>query len=138
LGVFALCAAAVLASGLELRRYSALLLIIIFAALLIAIRMPLDSHAWDSSLDMINGYQDMLRMANTGIAAVTVVSFLMASYIRGSKEYLCIALGAALAFLGRDILVSTDTWITLFPALAALVSGLWFMASRLHKIYLWL
>ncbi|MDR3275849.1 MAG: hypothetical protein LBT11_01340 [Treponema sp.] len=137
-GLFSLFAASVLAAGLQMQKQAPLILIVVAAALVIALGTPVDSLAWDSSLDMIGGYWDLFRMVDWGIILITVVSFLVAAHTRGSRDYIPIAGGALLALAGRDLLLRADTWLSPLPGLAALILGAWFIMSRLHSIYLWL
>jgi hypothetical protein len=87
---------------------------------------------------MINGYTSMFRMIEAGVFLTTVVSFLIAAYSRGSREYILIGIGAFLVFMGRNIMLSADTWLSPLPGIALLSVGTWFICTQLHKVYLWL
>jgi hypothetical protein len=136
-GIFSLFAASVYASGLEVQKQRNIIFAIIVAALIIALGVPIDGLSWDSSFSMISGYSSMFRMVELGIALITTVSFFISAYSRGSGEYVLIGLGSFLAFLGRNILLSADTWISPFPGLLILSLGTWFICTRLHRVYLW-
>ncbi|GHV69344.1 hypothetical protein AGMMS49928_11250 [Spirochaetia bacterium] len=137
-GIFSLFIASICAAGLEVQEHRYVFLIIAASSLVIALGIPIDTLAWDSSLGVITGYGMMFKIVETGIALITVLSFLIAAYTRGSKEYILIGTGAALAFLGRNILLATDTWLTPLPGLLFLVLGTWFICTQLHRVYLWL
>jgi hypothetical protein len=137
-GIFSLFAASVYAAGLQIQRQGSFIFIIAAAALVIALGVPIDGLSWESNLNMISGYASMFRLVEMGIAVITVISFLIAAYSRGSREYVFTGIGALLAFLGRHLLITADTWVTPFPGLAILGLGTWFIASCLHQVYLWL
>jgi hypothetical protein len=136
-GIFSLFAASVYASGLEVQKQRNIIFVIVVAVLIIALGVPIDGLSWDSSFSMISGYSSMFRMVELGIMLITVVSFFISAYSRGSGEYILIGLGSFLAFLGRNILLSADTWITPFSGILILALGTWFICTRLHRVYLW-
>jgi len=138
LGLFSLFAASVYAAGLDVQKQHNVFFVIVLAALIISLTVPIDSLVWDSSLKMQNGYGSMFAMINAGILVVTVLTFFISSYTRGSKTYIFIGLGSFLVFAGRNMLLNSDTWITPLPGLLILALGTWIIASRLHKEYLWL
>jgi hypothetical protein len=137
-GIFSLFTASVYAGGLEAQKQRTILVIITAATMVIALGVPIDTLSWDSSLSMISGYTSMFRMIEAGVLLITVISFFIAAYSRGSGEYIPIGVGTFLVFLGRNILLSADTWVSPFPALLFLGAGTWFICTRLHKVYLWL
>jgi hypothetical protein len=137
-GIFSLFVASVYAAGLGEQKQENIVFIIAIAALVVALSVPIDGLAWDSSLMMLRGSPSMLRMVEAGTMLITTVSFLVSAYSRGSKEYIFIGLGAFLVFLGRSMLFSTDTWITPLPALLLLAGGTWISCVQLHHVYLWL
>jgi hypothetical protein len=74
----------------------------------------------------------------TGIILITAITFFVSAYSRGSAEYVFIGIGVFLVYIGRNMLLGADTWITPIPGLATLIAGTWFICSRLHQVYLWL
>jgi hypothetical protein len=80
----------------------------------------------------------MFRMIEAGVLLITMVSFFIAAYSRGAGEYIAIGAGSFLALLGRNILLSADTWAGPIPALLFLGAGTWLICIQLHKVYLWL
>jgi hypothetical protein len=137
-GIFSLFAASVYAAGLEVQKHRNVILVITVATLVIALGVPIDTQTWDSSLNIINGYVPLFRLIETGTFLITVISFFIAAYSRGSREYGFIGAGAALVFFGRNLLISADTWASPVPGMLLLSIGMWFICTRLHKIYLWL
>jgi hypothetical protein len=137
-GIFSLFAASVYAAGLGEQKQGNIVFIVAIAALVVALGSPIDSLAWDSSLMMIHGYSSMLKMAEAGIMLITMISFFISAYSRGSKEYIFIGAGSLLVFLGRAMLFTSDTWITPLPALLLLAGGTWLSCVQLHYVYLWL
>jgi hypothetical protein len=138
LGFFSLFAASVYAAGLGEQKQENIIFITILVALTIALMIPVDGLSWDSSLTPIYGYNSMFRMVDAGIMIITIISFLIASYSRGTKEYIFIGIGAFLVLWGRGILFSADTWLTPFLGIAFLCAGTWLICSQLHRVYLWL
>jgi hypothetical protein len=137
-GIFSLFTASVYAAGLEVQKQRNIILIIMVATMVIAMGVPIDTLSWDSSLSMISGYTSMFRMVEAGVLFITMISFFIAAYSRGAGEYILIGVGSFLVFLGRNILLSADTWVSPFPALLLLAAGTWFICTQLHKVYLWL
>jgi hypothetical protein len=137
-GIFSLFAASVCAAGLTVQKQRNILLVIAVASLVIALGLPIDPLAWDSSLLMLSGYPALFQMVETAIVLITALSFLVSAYSRGSREYIFVGAGSLLAFLGRNLLLCADTWLTPLPGLLILALGTWFVCVRLHRIYLWL
>jgi hypothetical protein len=137
-GIFSLFAASVYAAGLEVQKQRNIILIIAVATLMIARWVPIDGFSWDSSLSMISGYPSMFSMVEVGMVLITMVSFFISAYSRGTKAYIFIGLGSLMVFLGRNLLLNADTWITPVPGLLLLTTGTWFICTQLHRVYLWL
>ena len=138
IGIFSLFSASLFAAGYGVQRQRNVVMIMIVTALVIALGVPIDSQIWDSSLTMINGYASMFRLIEAGTFLTTAVSFFIAAWSRGSREFVFIGGGTVLVFLGRTILLSADTWMGMPFALAFLAVGTWLVCNYLHKIYLWL
>jgi hypothetical protein len=137
-GIFSLFAASVYAAGLGEQKQGNIVFIIAIAAMITALGVPIDSLTWDSNLMMLCGYTSMLKMIEAGIVLITMLSFLISAYSRGSREYIFIGIGSLLVFWGRAMLFSADTWITPLPGLLLLVGGTWIICDQLHRVYLWL
>jgi hypothetical protein len=137
-GLFSLFVAGVCASGLEIREPRNIVLLILGITLIVALGMPIDGLSWDSALCLINGYASMFRLVETGIILITIDSFLVSAYIRGAREYVFIGIGTLLVSVGRNLLLTADTWATPLPGLAILIAGTWFICNQLHRVYLWL
>ena len=137
-GLFSLFAAGVYASGLDAQKQEPFLLLLILAAMIIAMNVPIDSLSWDSTFVFLSAYKPMFFVIETGIIVITILSFFVSAYIRGSRSYVLIGIGVFFEFAGRSILLNSDTWITPLPGLMILIAGTWFACSRLHLEYLWL
>ena len=137
-GLFSLFAASVYAAGLDVQKQRSTFFVLALAALVIAIRLPINSIAWDSTLMPWSAYQSMFAMVEAGILVITMLTFFIAAYTRGSRAYVFAGLGSFLVFTGRHMLINSDTWITPVPGLLALAAGTWLIASRLRREYLWL
>ncbi|MDR0669533.1 MAG: hypothetical protein LBF95_05585 [Treponema sp.] len=137
-GIFALFTAGVYAAGLEVQKQINALLIIAFISLVVSLGIPIDILTWDSSFSMINGYLSLFRMTETVVFVITMMSFFISAWSRGTPEYVTIGFGSFLAYAGRSILLSGDTWISPLPGLLLLVAGAWLICTKLHKVYLWL
>jgi hypothetical protein len=137
-GLFSLFTASVYAVGFKVQKQRNVITIIAVITLIIVLGVPIDTQTWDSSLNMITGYTSMFRLIETGAFLITTISFFIAAWIRSSRDFIFIGAGAALAFLGRNILLSAVTWVGLPIGLLFLAAGTWLICTRLHKIYLWL
>jgi hypothetical protein len=137
-GIFSLFAASVYAAGLGEQKQGNIVFIIAIAAMITSLGIPIDSLTWDSSLMMRCGYTSMFKMIEAGIMLITILSFFVSAYSRGSREYIFIGIGSLLVFLGRAVLLPADTWITPLPGLLLLVGGTCIICDQLHRVYLWL
>jgi len=137
-GLFSLFASGVYAAGLDAQKQQSLLLMLILAAMIIAINVPMDNFVWDSTFMVWSGYRFMFSVVDAVVLALTIASFLISAFTRGSRSYVLIGFGAFLAFAGRSILINSDTLITVLPGLVILSAGTWCICSRLHLEYLWL
>ncbi|MDR2101692.1 MAG: hypothetical protein LBP43_03900 [Treponema sp.] len=137
-GVFSLFAASVYAAGWDVQKQGNVIFVIAIVSLMIALNVPIDGLSWDSSLMTIIGYRGLLMLAEITIVLITMVSFFVSAYSRGTREYILIGIGSLLVFLGRNILLNADTWITPLPGLVSLGAGTWFICTQLHRVYLWL
>jgi len=136
-GLFSLFAAAVYASGLNVQKQRVIFLIMAVTSLYFAMNIPFDSLVWDSTFVLSGSYNTMFSLAGAGILIISTITFFIAAYTRGSRNYNTIGIGVFLAFMGRNILFSSDNWITPIPGLILLVIGTWFTCTRLHREYLW-
>jgi len=137
-GIFSLFAASVHAAGYQSQQQRNAIVVIVVTALFVSLSAPVDTHIWDSSLNVRSGYTSMFPIIEVGVFIITVSSFFVATIPRGSREFLFIGTGSLLVFLGRNILLRTDTWAGLPIGLTLLAAGTWLICTRLHKIYLWL
>jgi hypothetical protein len=137
-GIFSLFTASVYAVGFKTEKQRNVVLIITVITLIITLGVPIDTQVWDSSLNMISGFVSIFKLIEAGTVLITTVSFFIAAWSRSSREFALIGTGSVLAFLGRNILLNTDTWAGLPIGLVFLIVGTWLICTRLHKIYLWL
>jgi hypothetical protein len=137
-GTFSLFTASVYAAGLDVQKTRNSILVILGATLIITLGVPIDTQTWDSSMSMVNGYTSMFRLIETSAFLITLISFFIAAYSRGSREYALIGAGAFLSLLGRTLLLEGDTWISPILGILLLSAGTWFICTKLHKVYLWL
>jgi len=136
--IFALFAASICAAGLEVQKIRNVIFIIIVAALIIAMGVPIDVLNNDTSFNTVNGFNSMFRMIELVAFLTTIISFLIAAKNRSSKEYNFIAIGIIAALAGRNFLLNTDNWLGSVLGTILLLFGTWFLCSKLHKIHLWL
>jgi hypothetical protein len=115
-----------------------MILAMLIAILLVAIRIPVSGQSWDTSLAILIGYSSMFRFTETVLIVITIVSFFVASYTKDTKEYLFVALGVFLAFLGKALLTGADSWAALAMGVFILAGGTWLIMLWLHRVYLWL
>jgi hypothetical protein len=137
-GLFSLFASGVYAAGMDVQKQRSFLLMLILAALVIAINVPMDISVWDSTFLVYAGYRFMFSVVEAGILAITIASFFISAFTRSSRSYVFIGIGVLLAFAGRNILINSDTWLTVPPGIVILSAGTWCICSRLHLVYLWL
>jgi len=136
-GLLSLFAASVNAAGLDVQKQQNAFFILVMSAIFIALNIPIDNFAWDSTFVHLSAYDPIFDMVEAVILAVTILTFFISAYTRGSKTYIFIGLGTLLLYAGREILLNSDTWITLLPGLLILSIGTWFVCTMLHREYLW-
>ena len=137
-GIFSLFTASVFAAGFKAQNQRTVIMVIGVITLIITLGAPIDTEAWNSSLNMISGQVKMFRLIEAGTMLITAISFLIAGWSRSSRDFIYIGIGAVLAFLGRNILLNADMWAGLPTGLALLLAGTWLICTKLHNIYLWL
>jgi hypothetical protein len=136
-GLFALFAAGLCVSGLKIRREETIIFPMATAALLFALRMPVDSFSYDTSLYPLTGFSYIFGIVNAVIVLLSILCFLSGAYTRGSREYYFIALGILAAAIGRRLFLAADTWIMLASGLAILLFGVWYTGAQFRRMYLW-
>ncbi|MDR2151166.1 MAG: hypothetical protein LBO67_10275 [Spirochaetaceae bacterium] len=134
-GIFSLFVASINAAGM---RFKNSLLMSAIVALLIALKVPVDRLSWNSSLGPIAGMSTTFAVVDVGCIVITILNFFISAYSSGEKNYFFIGAGSLLVFLGKELLINADTLFVPFLGFVLLVAGTWFIATRLHKIYLWL
>jgi hypothetical protein len=137
-GIFSLFISSLYAAGINTQKQGRMVLAMLIAILLVVLRIPVSGQSWDTGLVMLSGFSSMLRLTEAVLIVITIVSFLVASYAKDTKEYLFVALGVFLAFLGRGLLTGTDTWAALALGVLMLAGGTWLIMLWLHRVYLWL
>jgi hypothetical protein len=137
-GIFSLFAAGVYAAGLEVQKQANVILVVVFVSLVVSLGIPIDILTWDSSFNMVIGHLSLFRMVELVVLLITVVSFFISAWSRGTPEYVSIGLGSFLVFAGRNILLTGDTWLSPLPGLFFMAAGIWLICTKLHKVYLWL
>jgi len=137
-GVFSIVAASLCAAGLEVQANRNLIMILIAAALIISTGVPIDTQSWDTSLNIIYGFSATFKVIEAAAFLTAVISFFIASNVRGSGEYIYIGIGIMFAFIGRYFLLYIDNWAGPIPGIIMLSYGTWSACSKLHRIYLWM
>ncbi|MDR2343569.1 MAG: hypothetical protein LBD86_03455 [Spirochaetaceae bacterium] len=136
-GLFALFAAGLCVSGLKARREETIIFPMAMAAVLFALRMPVDSFNYDTSFYPVTGFSYTFGIMNTVIIMLSILCFVSGAYTRGSREYYFIALGVLAAAMGRRLLLTADTWVTLVSGAVLLFFGTWYTGVQFRRMYLW-
>jgi len=137
-GIFSIAAAGLFAAGLEVQMTRNLILIIFATAIAVVTSVPIDTQSWDTSLNIIYGFKSIFMVIEAAAFITAVVSFFIASNVRGSVEYIYIGIGIMFAFIGRYFLLYFDNWAGPVPGIIMLSLGTWSACSKLHRIYLWM
>jgi len=138
IGIFSLFAASVHASGYQPTRLRGSIAAMLASAFFVALAMPVDSHLWDSSLNMLSGRGSMFALVERGVLVLAPAGFLVAAHSRGLRLFAPVGAGAALALVGRNVLIGADTWAALACGAIFLAAGTWLACTRVHRIYLWM
>jgi hypothetical protein len=137
-GMFSIFVSGIYAANFTMQRQGTVLFAITILALLIALRVPVDSLSWQTDLSLESGYTLMFSVIELVLTALTVASFLVAAHTRGNREFFQAAVGVLLVCAGKVLLVNTDTWLILAPALMLLGVGAWLFCRALRQVYLWM
>jgi hypothetical protein len=137
-GILSLFISSLYAAGIDIQKQGSIVLTMLIAVLIVALKIPVNGQSWDTSLAMLTGYSAMFRLTEAALIAITIVSFLAASYTKDTKEYRFVALGTFLAFWGKGLLIGADTWPALALGVLMLAGGTWLIMLWLHRVYLWL
>jgi len=137
-GIFSIAVAGLCAAGFEVQLTRNMIMIIIAATLIIITRVPIDTQSWDTSLNIIYGFSSFFRVIETAAFLVAVISFFVASNVRGSVVYIYIGIGIMFAFIGRYFLLYFDNWAGPILGIIMLSYGTWSACSKVHRIYLWM
>jgi hypothetical protein len=137
-GVFSLFAASVYASGFNAQKQKYAIIALIAVSFGLAVEIPLDGFSWDTALTLRNVYPSLFWSIEISVSAITLASFLISTLRRGTNSYFSISLGVFLIFLGRNCLLSADTWASPLLGIIALGWGTILVCTKLHTIYLWL
>jgi len=137
-GLFSLFTAGLCAAGLDVQKTRNAIFIIVIAAMVITLWVPIDVHSWDTGFNLICGYAVIYKMVELLVIITTLISFLIAAKVRDSKEYVNVAIGVLFAMFGRNILLGTDNWIGVAAGIPMLSFGILFICIKVHKIHLWL
>jgi hypothetical protein len=122
---------------LEIQNQGKVIIGVIIAALLISFRLPVDGMSYNTALVPLFAYASMFRITENILIALTVSSFLIASYNTGTSGYRFIALGAFMVSIGRNLLIQADTWLGAPLGILLLAGGTWIFITRLRRIYMW-
>jgi len=137
-GIFSIAAASLCAAGLEVQMTRNMILIITAAVLIIVLGVPIDTQNWDTGFNVIFGFKTIFSVIEAASFFTAVVSFIIASNVRGSGEYIYIGVGVMFAFIGRYFLLYFNNWAGPIPGIISLSYGTWLACSKLHRIYLWM
>ena len=138
LGLFSIFSASIYAAGLNIQKQQNIIFIYATISMIFALGMPVDMLSWDTTLVLLSNFNRTFAMIETWLTVITIASFFMAAYTKGSREYIFIGSGSIMIFAGRSMLFTGDTWISPVPGLILLSLGTWFVCTRFHRIYLWL
>ncbi|MDR2601574.1 MAG: hypothetical protein LBC53_03875 [Spirochaetaceae bacterium] len=137
-GIFALFAAGLFASGIETKRKEIFLFPFCVAALIIAIRMPIDIYSFDTSLSSIFGFSKMFHAIEFVLAIITASSFFVGAYLTGSREYIPAGGGVVLLILGKTMLQTADALVLLIISILMIITGFYLFCNNLRKMYMWM
>jgi hypothetical protein len=137
-GLFALFASSVYAAGLKAQKQGTVFFAVTLAAMLFAVRVPVDALAWDTALRLNCGYRSMFWILEVVLALLSVAGYFVSARIRGGKEFVPAGIGVFLVAFGRTLLLDADTPYAPVLAFVCLVAGTWLVCAQLHRIYLWM
>ncbi|GHV83320.1 hypothetical protein AGMMS50212_06600 [Spirochaetia bacterium] len=137
-GIFSLFAASLYAAGIKNQKEENILIPMFIIAVLISFRIPVDVFSWNTDFSPVTGYMVMSKILNYAILIIAVLSFFIAAFTRGMREYYFIGAGVFIICLGRSLFLGADTWIIAAIGFLVLVFGTWSIGYQLRRMYLWI
>jgi hypothetical protein len=134
----ALLAAGLFASGVKTRKQEDFLFPFGLAALIIALRIPVDIYSFNSNVSPDFGFTRMFAVIETCVALAAAASFFAGAFGRGSREYYGTGAGVLLLAAGKALLRDADAAALIVCALVLLFAGLALFCANLRKLYMWL
>jgi hypothetical protein len=134
----ALLAAGLFASGVKTRKQEDFLFPFGLAALIIALRIPVDIYSFNSNVSPDFGFPRMFAVLELCIVLAAAASFFTGAYGRGSMEYYGAGAGVLLLAAGKAVLRCADAAVLVVCALFLLFAGLALFCTNLRKLYMWL
>ncbi|MBU0936764.1 MAG: hypothetical protein KKI09_04865 [Spirochaetes bacterium] len=137
LGVASMFLASIFSVGFKAERMNPAALIASCLALLLASMQPLNSGSIDSQFLVIRGYTGLSLGFESAIVILTMINYLIAWNMSGSRHFLFGGAGAA-AILAGLFLLRFDLPILIKPlAMASIIFGSWLYLRHMYQYYLW-
>jgi hypothetical protein len=137
-GVLNLFAASLYSVGINYQSYERVLLIEFLIAFSVAMLIPVNGDAIEPGMICSLGYGSMLKTIYYAIAAFAFLDLVVASGMKGSKEYAAAGIGILAIVLGREVLSAVPSLPWVLVGIAVMGGGGYLFLSRMHKLYLWL
>ena len=105
-------------------------------ALSVSIKFPIDITAVTNQLLFKTSEEISYALICIGIEILTFINYLMASYIKNTRNYIGIAFGILFSLIGYELL-SFTSFPTLIPGTVLLIAGIYIYGRQIYSIYLW-
>jgi hypothetical protein len=137
-GLLALFVGSIYAAGLKTKKEGTGLFPVAIVAVFFALNSNVNSQAWDSGLNLLQGNTLVFFLMAAALAFFTLADFLIAAQTKASSHFVFIAAGTAMCYAGRLLLLYSDNLVLFIPGICLLGFGTWIFCSRLHSVYLWM
>lgn len=112
-------------------------LIIIAAAILTALAVPLNTAQVTTACTITWGFPRLFTAMRALFVVTAVVSFWLNGWRHDTAELRHIALASLLVLCGYQLLACADNFVFLIIGLALLSMGTYLLLTKLHKLYMW-
>jgi hypothetical protein len=136
-GYLSLLASGLFAAGFRSEKLGTGVAGIAAVALALAIAMPVNTGAFEPTLQLREGYSSIGAAVALVVAGITVANFLYAARAKEEPAYRLAAMGVAGFLAGQVLLVTQWNPLAAAGGFALIAAGSWLFVSRLHAYYLW-
>lgn len=136
-GLFCAFGASLFAVGTQYQRLGTILMVAFVLSFSLAYAVQIDSLGFMATLQYRLADGKGIAVLFVALQALAVVNFVAGSYIRGTSDYVFLAIGIALASVGRELTFFPAGPVHVLGGTALLLAGAVVFAKKTYALYLW-